>query len=60
MVLCLVVDVPFLVIFTFKKLIEVLIMSDVNLIVEWTLFRPDLKEFNSSLECGQIKKMSSM
>ena len=50
----------FLVIFTFRKFIKVSLMSDINLTVEWTLFRPDMKEFNSSLECGQIKKMLSM
>ena len=42
-----------------RKLTDVSLMPEVNLIVLWTWFRR-LKESNSSLECGHIKNISSM
>ena len=47
-------------ILTSRKLTDVSLMSEVNLMVLWTWFRRLMKESNSSLECGHITNISSM
>ena len=45
---------------TSRKLTDVSLMSAVNLIVLWNEFKACKKEYNSSLECCHIMKMSSI
>ena len=45
---------------TSKKWTVVRLASYVNFRVEWASFRPEMKEYNSSEECGHIINISSM
>ena len=43
---------------TSKKCTSELLMSDVNVMLLWILFRSHRKESNSSCECGHLIKIS--
>ena len=47
-------------IITSKNLTDSSLAFEVNLIVSWTLFRAERKEYNSVGECGHTMKMSSI